>query len=284
MKAMPDASYRDALETRFGDYDADPAVDVAPASWSLLAKHGSCRAFTDRPVAQGLLDTLAALALSAPTKSDLQQRDIVLITDLTIRKRIDTLLTGGPLGQAWIAGAPAMVVICGNNRRQRQIHEQRGIPFANAHLDAFFNAAVDAGIALSTFVVAAEAVGLGCTPISAVRNHAAVIGDLIGLPDYVFPVAGLGLGWPARESRISPRLPLSATVHRDRFCDDGIGAKIEAYDRRRDALQPFARQRATDVFGTAAFYGWSEDKARQYGQPERADWGAYVRRQGFELD
>jgi nitroreductase/FMN reductase [NAD(P)H] len=31
-------------------------------------------------------------------------------------------------------------------------------------------------------------------------------------------------------------------------------------------------------------YGWSEDKARQYAHPERADFGAYVRRIGFRLD
>jgi nitroreductase/FMN reductase [NAD(P)H] len=31
-------------------------------------------------------------------------------------------------------------------------------------------------------------------------------------------------------------------------------------------------------------YGWSEDKARQYAVPERADFGAYVRARGFRLD
>ena len=29
-----------------------------------------------------------------------------------------------------------------------------------------------------------------------------------------------------------------------------------------------------------AFYGWSEDKARQYGVPQRADFGAFVRKKG----
>jgi hypothetical protein len=36
--------------------------------------------------------------------------------------------------------------------------------------------------------------------------------------------------------------------------------------------------------GVAPFYGWSEDKARQYSVPERADFGAYVRGRGFRLD
>jgi len=34
----------------------------------------------------------------------------------------------------------------------------------------------------------------------------------------------------------------------------------------------------------AAEYGWSEDKARQYSKPERADFGAFVRAKGFRLD
>ena len=37
-------------------------------------------------------------------------------------------------------------------------------------------------------------------------------------------------------------------------------------------------------WGEVAFYGWSEDKARQYGVPQRADFGAFVRRKGFGLD
>ena len=37
-------------------------------------------------------------------------------------------------------------------------------------------------------------------------------------------------------------------------------------------------------FGRAEFYGWSEDKARQYANPERADFGAYAKRRGFRLE
>jgi hypothetical protein len=39
-----------------------------------------------------------------------------------------------------------------------------------------------------------------------------------------------------------------------------------------------------DMFGKSEPYGWSEDKARQYAVPERADFGAYVRARGFRLD
>jgi nitroreductase len=285
---MDDATkqMRAALAHRFGEampeIPSDQAAALCPETWRLLAGRGSGRRFLDKPVALELIETLCALALSSPTKSDLQQRDIVIVDDKAIRSRIDTLLSTGPLAQDWIPGAPALLVFCGNNRRQRQIHRLRAKPFANDHLDAFFNAAVDAGIAISAFVIAAEAAGLAC--ISAIRNHAEEVSGLLGLPDHVFPVAGLGLGWPSRKPHVSLRLPLSATVHRNRFSNADIADTVDAYDRRRHAVAPIQTQRAEAEFGTAEFYGWSEDKVRQYARPERADWGAFVRRKGFRLE
>ena len=175
-------------------------------------------------------------------------------------------------------------MFCGNNRRIRQVAELRGKPFANDHLDAFMNAAVDAGIVMTTFIHAAEAAGLGCCPISSVRNHAQTVSDLLELPDWVFPVAGLCVGYPARtgvRSRRGCRSRLRCIP--DRFDETGIAAKIEGYDRRRAARQPYAKQRGVERYGKAEFYGWSEDKARQYAVPQRADFGAFIRGKRFNL-
>ena len=139
------------------------------------------------------------------------------------------------------------------------------------------NAAVDAGIVMTTFIHAAEAAGLGCCPISSVRNRAQAVSDLLGLPDWVFPLAGLCVGYPAEAGTITSRLPLDVTVHVDRYDENGIAAKIDSYDRRRDARQPYPKQRDVERFGKAEFYGWSEDKARQYAEPQRADFGVHPR-------
>src|SRR5436190_7595393 len=288
--SMDDAmkKMRDTLAHRFGaalpEIAREDGPQTCPETWQQLAGRGSCRYFQPRRVAPELIETLCALALSSPTKSDLQQRDIVIVEDAGVRGRIDALLSTGPLAQEWIPGAPALLVFCGNNRRQRQLHGWRGKPFANDHLDAFFNAAVDAGIALSAFVIAAEAQGLGTCPISVIRNRAAEISQLLRLPQYVFPVAGLAVGWPVTAPKQSMRLPLEITVHRNGYREDDVRGAIEDYDRRREAAQPFREQRYVDAFGKAAPYGWSEDKARQYAVPERADFGAYVRTRGFKLD
>ncbi|MEM8812271.1 MAG: nitroreductase family protein [Pseudomonadota bacterium] len=272
------------LATRFDDFENAWSPAEEPNAWETLAGHGSCRAFRSHPIDPGLLDTLAALCLCAPTKSDLQQRDIILIDDPVLRTDLNRLLCDGPLGQAWIAEAPHLVVFCGNNKRQRMVHTWRAKPFVNDHLDAFFNAAVDAAIALGAFVHAAEAAGLGCCPISAIRNDAEAVAALLDLPDHVFPVAGLGVGWPASAPPISPRLPLSATVHRNRYSDTDLEQAVTRYDRHRLAVQPYSKQRYTERFGTSGHYTWSEDKARQYAEPERETFGTFIRNQGFNLD
>ena len=268
-----------AAAERFGvEVDADPnGPGVEELARSL--EHRVHRKFDGRPVAPGLLRLLFAAALSAPSKSDLQQADIVHVAD---RARIQAIADTIP-DMPWIAQAPVFLVFCANNRRLRQVGEWRGKPFVNEHLDHFLNAAVDAALVMMNFIRAAEAVGLGICPISHVRNRADWLTRLLELPEGVFPVAGLCVGYPAEAGRITPRLPLEVTVHVDRYDEAGVRDKIEAYDRRRDALLPYRKQRSADRYANVAFYGWSEDKARQYSVPERADFGAYVRKQGFSL-
>lgn len=270
----------DALALRFGDAapEAPGMLSAAPFPQQLAARR-SHRRFRDEPVDGQLIRSLCALALCAPTKSDLQQRDIVIVENPALRVELDTLMAG----QGWIARAPSMIVFCGDNRRQRLLHEWREREFANDHLDAFFNAAVDAGIALAAFMMAAESVGLGCCPISAIRNEAAKVSELLELPDHVFPVAGLGLGWPSDDGELSLRLPLEATVHTDAYSETELRGAVEAYDRRRAEHQPYRGQRFVEEYGEAKDYGWSEDKARQYSKPERENFGEFIRARGFDL-
>lgn len=245
-----------------------------------IVEHRSHRKYTGEPVDQRLLRLLFACALSAPSKSDLQQADIVHVLERAKVRAIADLVPDMP----WIAHAPVLLVFCGNNRRIRQIGEWRGKPFVNDHLDHFMNAAVDAAIVMTTFIRAAEAVGLGACPLSGIRNQPHEVSRLLELPDCVFPVAGLTVGYPAQEGRITPRLPLEATVHVDRYDESRVREHIEAYDKRRRAMLPYRKQRRVERYGEASFYGWSEDKARQYAVPERADFGAFIRAKGFTLD
>ncbi len=270
----------DLMQQRFGETVDVPSETTGIDQLEKMLAHCSHRSFTSATIDPELLRLLYACALSAPTKSDLQQADIIQVADASKRREIERLIPS----MSWMAEAPVFLVICGNGRRIREICQMRGKPFANDHLDSFFNASVDAGLVLMNFIRAAEAVGLGCCPISAVRNHAERISALLEMPDWVFPIAGLCVGYPADAHRIVPRLSLDTTIHVDTYCEQGLGSQIDDYDRRRDAILPYGDQRYDAEYGRAEMYGWSEDKARQVSKPERADFGKFVRDKRYQLD
>lgn len=275
-------SLTDLIEERFGvRYELPADVDGNSALLD-IARHRSHRHFSAESVAQTVLDAVLACALAAPSKSDLQQLSIIHVVDASKRAAVAELIPSMP----WIGTAPVFLLFCGDNRRIRRVCELRDRPFANDHLDSFFNAVVDGALVLMNCIRAAEALGLGCCPVSAVRDHCPRLAELFALPQHVFPLAGLAIGHPERDGQISPRLAPEVTVHVDRYGDDHFAARMDAYDRRRHRRQPIAveKQRLVDRYGRSPFYGWSEDKARQVSVPQREDFGRFIRDQGFRLE
>lgn len=249
-----------AIEQRFGEGLTPPVLPNLDAL-AVLNARSVCRRYKPDPVPDSVLRLLCATALAAPTKSDLQQATLIRVADPAKRLAITSLLPGSP----WLAGAPELFVFCADGWRFRRLFELRKVAFVNEHLDAFFNASVDAAIALSAFVSAAEFAGLGTCPISQIRDHIGKIDALLELPDWVVPVAGLALGYPESKEPQSARLALSATVHTDRYDREAVERELGAYGARRGR-------------------DWVGDKVKQYAVEMRRDFGAHVRGKGFASD
>jgi FMN reductase [NAD(P)H] len=273
--------YDEELRARFGlDVGLGGAVPDAPSLRRVLMRR-THRRYAERRVPDAVVRLLLAAAFSASSKSDFQQASVVWLKDPDRRDRLARLFPDMP----WIGTAPVFLVFLGDARRLERLGELRGHPIANGALEGFFNATVDAALALQTCILAAEALDLGTCPISVLRNRIAEVAQILGLPDKVFPVAGLCLGYPLQPGFISMRLPPAATVHADRYDDGGLAASIDGYDRRRDARHSLKdRQRLVEHFGAAAFYGWSEDKARQATVAEGVGFAAWLKARGFTFD
>ena len=275
-------SYEAEWRARFGE-ETEPMPDLPDLPWmrqTLMRR--THRRYAELPVPEALLRLLLGTAFSASSKSDFQQAAVIWVRDRQSRDRLAALVPDMP----WVGKAPEFLVFCGDAHRLERIGELRGHINENGKLEGFFNTAIDAALVLQTFILAAETSGLGCCPISVLRNHADAVADILVLPAKVFPVAGLCVGYPAAAGHVSMRLPLEATVHIDHYDDQRLAEAVDAYDRRRDARYslPREQQRSPDVFGYASFYGWSEDKARQAVQPEGQSFPTFLRRRGFSLD
>ena len=270
--------YESELQARFG-CAADLGSDVPNDPWMRqVLMRRTQRRYSDRTVPDELVRLILAAAFSASSKSDFQQGSVIWLRDRAGRDRLAALFPDMP----WIGNSPVFLVFLGDCRRLERISTH---PVDNGGLEGFFNATIDAALALQTCILAAETLALGTCPISVLRNRIAAVAEILALPDGVFPVAGLCLGYPAQQGFISMRLPLEATVHHDRYDESGVADAVGAYDRRRDARHSIAdRQRNPARFGTAAFYGWSEDKARQAMTPEGVGFAAYLKVHGFSFD
>lgn len=275
------ATARQQFQDRFGIGPKSIGDSQLDGSLAAILRRRSHRAFHPEKLPDDLLEALLACAQSAPSKSDLQQLSIVLVEDVGARR----VVMGPAPADEWMRTAPHVAVFCADMRRGQRIAAGRGYVHDNNNLDTFLNASVDAGLALGFLVAAAEAVGVGCCPISLIRDRIADVSRMIALPPGVYPVAGLCFGWPAREGEVSMRLPPSIVIHHERYDDSRLEEELAAYDRRRHDRQPIAshKQRLVERYGQSAAYSWSENVARQLSVAERPDFRAFLLGHGFSL-
>src|SRR5229473_1697441 len=189
-------AYADVIERRFGD--GGPSGEGAAENDFIrrVLSRKTVRRYSEVVPSDGLLDLLVAAALSSSAKSDFQQASILRVSDPAQRTAIGKLFPA----MLWIGLSPVFFVFLGDARRLQRIGELRGKPVQNGTLEGFFNASVDAALAMQTMILCAESAGLGVCPISVIRNEIDAVAAILGLPDLVFPVAGF-YGWSEDKAR-----------------------------------------------------------------------------------
>jgi len=275
------ATSEELVSGRYGiAIDIELLSDLPQTVAELLSRR-CIRRYTDEPIPDALLDTLLACAQSAPTKSNLQQYSIIVTTDRDQRMKLADLNPD----TGHMQYCPVFLTFCADMRRAKRLTERHGYVYSSNNMDTFLNATVDAALAMQCFITAAEAAGLGCAPISQVRNKLEAFCSALDIPDGVFPIAGLALGWPAWEGRMNARLPSSVVVHREKYDDTNLDAAVDAYDARRHEANPIAPdgQRHADKYGVSETCAWSENVARQLSVAERAGFRDYLQKNGFDL-
>ena len=269
------------LKIRYGDNKGKKNKNIIPKFVDQIIRRGSIRKFSKKKVSDEIFDTLIMSAQSAPTKSNLQQYSILNISDKKIKKEIGKLLGD----TSWATEAPLFLLFLADIRRNKIITVSRGYNYENNNMDHFMNAVIDSALSMQTLILAAESWGLGACPISMVRNHMNEIKKICKLPDCVFPIAGLSLGWPNEKKKISLRLPKTLVLHENNYSDKQIIEKVNKYDELvyKDSPIPVSKQRHVKKYGPAKKGLWSENLARQLSVPERLEFKSWLNNNGFDL-
>ncbi|MCS7011612.1 MAG: nitroreductase family protein, partial [Anaerolineales bacterium] len=246
----------------------------------VIHRHASVRRYKPDPVPLPLIETIVQAAQRASTSSNLQTYSVVAVTEAAKRQRLAELCGN----QGFIAEAPVFLAWLADLARLERVCELRGYRQETGYLENFLVAAIDAAIAAQNAALAAESLGLGMCYIGAIRNEPEAVIELLGLPRLTFPITGMTLGWPAKEARLKPRLPLPAILHWESYNLDQDAALLD-YDQTMAATGIYEKRQIAypgkppEMEG----YGWLEHSARRASLPARTGLRAVLEKQGFGL-
>jgi len=176
-------------------------MDISSDTLEVIARRYSCRAFLDRPVDSGLLQTVLTAGLHAPSAMNRQPWRFIVVRDKAMLAEIDAvgmmqLAAADPAGFERMKtrggqltyGAPLVIVIAGQQ------------------LDSIYSPFLDCGIAASHMALAATAVGLdSCIAampgIAFTGELGARLRQQVGLPEGFMFTLSLLLGYAAGEPK-----------------------------------------------------------------------------------
>lgn len=180
----------------------------------LLQQHRSIRKFTDQPITESQLQAILKSAQAASTSSYEQAYSIVRVTDSETRSSIAELAGNQP----YVVSAPEFLIFCADYHRNAHIAQQSfDSKVDQSWAESLLVATVDASLAAQNAVIAAESMDMGCCYIGGIRNDVDRVVELLSLPELVFPLFGLCLGYPAQDPETKPRLPVDVVLHQDKY-------------------------------------------------------------------
>jgi len=237
----------------------------------LLKSHRSVRKYTEQDVEPEKVKAIIDAAQWAATSSHFQAYTIIRVDDPAKRNKF-ALLAGG---QSWVEKCPLFMVFCADLRRSKKYWPELDDEVLG-NMEMLIMATVDATLAAQKALIAAQSLGLGGVFIGGIRNDLGQASALIKLPELVYPVFGLCLGYPAEQNPQKPRLPQEVIFKQEVYDDRGDNVLIEEYEEQ---VCKYYRDRE----GGLENITWSKRSAAYMMAKPRPEVGPYLREKGFAL-
>jgi nitroreductase len=172
--------------------------------------------------------------------------------------------------------ATLMFTVCVDLHRMELIMAKRGWKTVTNDLSLLFFGIQDAAYMAENMVIAAESLGLGSCFLGNTPNVADKIQKQYHLPQRVFPIVQLVMGYPAEDFPPRPRYPLEFTLFEDRYpelTNEMVDEAMAVMDEGYLAQDYYRKQRAKisledgrkETF-TYDNYSWTEHISRKWGQ------------------
>lgn len=238
----------------------------------LLQSHRSIRKFSDKTIDQKTINSIIVSGQAAATSSNVQGTTVIQVNDDAAREKL-VAFSGG---QKYIASAGAFFVFCADLKRSAQACALEGGEFTQGMTEHFIIATIDVALFAQNCTIAAESLGMGICYIGGLRNNPADVSELLDLPENVYPVFGLCIGYPEQDPEVKPRLPLDAVLMQDRYDADVLAPGIAAYDEH---MRAYYRSRT----GGKKDSNWSSEMRSLVGKESRPHMRSFLDSKGFTM-
>ena len=248
-----------------------------------LNSHGSARKFTDRQITNEEEQTIITTAQRSPTSSNVQAYSIISVRNQDTKRKLAEF-SGG---QKHVEESSLFLVFCADLYRLKRINHCRGYEFNGEYTEMFIVATVDAALAACRALMAAQAMGAGGVMVGGIRNHPEEVSEMLNLPELVYPVMGMSLGFVEHPPAVKPRLPRKALHFEEEYTQDSINDAIVEYDKTIDSLGYLkGREVNPESYpGFEGLYSWSEHTARRMADTRpgvlRPHMKHYLKQRGF---
>lgn len=236
----------------------------------LLLNHSSVRKFKNDPVSKEVIDLIISASQMAPTSSNFQEYTIIEARADDKRKAI--FEASG--GQKWTLSAPVVLLFCGDLHRGKKYFSGNEDKSVFSNTESFIVATVDAALAAQKAFIAAQSLGLGGVFVGGIRNDMDKIADAFALPDFVYPIFAICLGYPDENNGLKPRLPKKVIYKIDTYNSENDEELINDYD---ETSYDYYYERTNGENPET----WTERSGKMIAAKPRYEVGIFLRKKGL---
>ena len=197
-----------------------------------------------------MLNKLFEAAFRASTCGNMQTYSVIVTRSAEGKQR----LAPAHFHQPMVTEAPVVLTFCIDLRRFSTWCKQRKADPGYNNFEWFVTGAVDTLLAAQTFCVAAEEQGLGICYLGTTTYNPEQIIEALQLPELVFPLTTITVGWPDEAPAQTDRLPVEGIVHEERYHDytpadiDRLFAFKEGLEENRQFVAENGKETLAQVF------------------------------------
>ena len=233
----------------------------------LLIERSTCRSFEDKKIPPDVLNLILESGIHAATGGNLQPYSILKIENQATKDKLTKLVGNQP----FVSTAPVDLLFCIDYHRLERWAKLEKAPYAaRSSFRHFWIGFQDTIITAQSICTAADALDLGSVYIGTVLECFRELRAMFELPDGVFPVVLLCLGYPKVRPEPRKKLDVPVMVHDEKYrdpTDDDLlaafeqkypGWKKDITDERLETIAQVCRDVHGDAFADGCLSNISE--------------------------